>query len=164
MSRFTSKQQLLDEIVTERAKLDVLLARIPDSAKDEAVVDGLTVKDLLAHRTEWARMTLSWYETAKAGGAPAVPSATYKWNQLPALNAEIRARFANASLDEIEGEYTRVHDLLLDTVTAMSEEELLTPHYYAFTGSTDLAAYVNGASAAHYRSARKCIAKWWKAR
>jgi hypothetical protein len=164
VSRFSSKQQLLDEIAKERARLDELLSRIPAEAKHEEVVDGLSVKDLLAHRTEWGRMLLSWYEEAKVGGTPAVPSADYKWNQLNELNAGIRARFADATLDEIEGEYTRVHDLLLDTVTSMSEDELLAPHHYAFTGSTDLAAYVNSASAAHYRSARKHIAKWWKSR
>lgn len=155
---------MLDEIVTERGRLDELLSRISAAAKHEEVVDGLTVKDILAHRTEWARMLLSWYEEARAGGTPAVPSADYKWNQLPDLNSEIRARFSDATLHEIEGEYTRVHDLLLQTVTSMSEEELLSSHYYAFTGSTDLAAYVNSASAAHYRSARTHIAKWWKSR
>lgn len=164
MSRFTSKHELIDEITLERRRLDALLDQIPAEAKGEEVADGLSVKDILAHRTEWARMMLRWYEEARAGGAPAVPSATYKWNQLAQLNAEIRARFRDVPLPEIEREYRRVHDELAAAVAGMSEEELFTPHHFSFTGTTDLAAYVNSASAAHYRSARKLIAKWWKSR
>ncbi|TVR29012.1 MAG: ClbS/DfsB family four-helix bundle protein, partial [Nitriliruptor sp.] len=56
MARATSKSQLLDEIARERCKLDDLLASIPPDRKLEEVAEGLSVKDLLAHRTEWGRM------------------------------------------------------------------------------------------------------------
>lgn len=163
MSRFTTKQALLDDIVRERRKLDELVARIPDEAKLEPVVDGLSVKDLLAHRTEWGRMMLRWYHEAVAGDAPSVPSDRYKWNQLGELNAEIAERFADTSLAEIEREFVHVHDELFATVESMTDDELFEPRHYSFTGTSDLAAYVNSSTAAHYRSARTHIARWWKA-
>lgn len=163
MARATSKPQLLDEIARERCKLDELLASIPADRKLETVTDGLSVKDLLAHRTEWGRMLLRWYDQARAGTVPAVPSAEFKWNQLPALNADIQRRFADVPLERIEADFAEVHDRLSTVVEAMEEDELFGAHSYSFTGSTTLAAYVTSASAAHYRSATKLIRRWWKA-
>lgn len=162
MGRFTSKEQLLDEIDRERAALDGLLAEIPATRKLDEVVDGLSVKDLLAHRTEWGRMLLGWYAEAKAGGSPAVPSGQYKWNQLKALNAEIVTRYRDVPLATIEADFAAVHDEVRRTVEAMSQQELLEPDAYGFTGSSTLAAYVNSSTAAHYRSARRHIRRWWR--
>lgn len=163
MSKYTTKQELLDDIVKERAKLATLLADIPDSRKNEEVTDGMSVKDFLAHRTEWGRMVLRWYTEAKAGGSPAVPSAKYKWNQLNELNAEIYQQFKDTSLDDIVRNYQAVHDELFELVQTLSQEELFTKTLYPFTRSSDLASYFNSATVAHYKSAAKHIRKWWKA-
>jgi len=163
MSKFTTRQQLLDEIRKERAALEQLLADIPKAEKTREVTDGMSVKDFLAHRTEWGRMFIDWYETAKAGGQPAVPHKDYKWNQLKPLNAAIFKRYQSVPLAKIEKEFNAVHDRLYKLIENMSEEELFTKHFYGFTGTSDLATYANSATAAHYRSARRCIKKWWKA-
>ncbi len=126
----------------------------------DVVTDDLTVKDVLAHRTEWARMLLGWYDDARAGVVSAIPSAEFKWNQLPALNARIRSRFAGVPLPQVQAGFAEVHDRLYAVVAAMDENELFDVHHYAFTGNTTLAAYVTSASAAHYRSARKLIQRW----
>ena len=163
MPRATSKAELLAEIARERRKLEELLASIPNDRKLEEVADGLTVKDLVAHRTEWGRMLLRWYGEARAGGHPAVPDPDFGWNQLPALNARIQRRFAEVPLEVVEADFADVHDRLGTVVASMGEDELFTPSYHPFTGSTTLAAYVTSASAAHYRSAAKLIRRWWKA-
>ncbi len=163
MSRFTSKQALLDEIVKERDKLENLLESIPDSKKTDEVTDGMSVKDFLAHRTEWGRMMLRWYVDAKAGKKPAVPTEKFKWNQLKELNTDIHERFKNIELKKIESDFKKVHDELYKLIEGMSEKELLEKNIYEFTGVSDLATYVNSATASHYRSARIQINKWWKA-
>lgn len=162
MARPTSKSELLEEIGRERRKLEELLAAVPAERKLDEVTDGLSVKDLLAHRTEWGRMLLRWYAEAREGVVSAVPSAQFKWNQLPDLNAQIQLRFADVPLEQIEVDFADVHERLYAVVAAMDEDELFGAHYYPFTGNTTLAAYVTSASAAHYRSARKIIQRWWK--
>ncbi len=164
MSRFKSKQELVDDIVKEYGKLDDLLRAIPNAQKTVEVSDGMSVKDFLAHRTEWGRMFKRWYSEAKAGKAPAVPTAKYKWNQLKPLNAEIFERFKDTPLKKIEADFRRVHHNLLRLVERMSEAELMEKQYYGFTGRSDLATYANSATAAHYRSARRHIKRWWKQR
>lgn len=162
MSKFKSKEELLNEIMKERTLLEELLAVIPDSQKTVAVVDGMSVKDFLAHRTEWGEMMNSWYAEAKAGKQPAVPTKKYKWNQLKELNADIHERHKNDSLKKVTTDFKRVHNALFKLISQMSEEELFSKKYYEFTGVSDLATYVNSSTASHYRSARRHIAKWWR--
>ena len=162
MSRFTSKQEFINEITKERTKLEELLDEIPTKMKTVVITDNMSVKDFLAHRTEWGRMMLSWYKTAKKGDKPAVPSEKYKWNQLKELNADIYKKFKKTSLKKIEADFKTVHDELYKTIKSLSEKELFEKDQYNFTGSSNLSAYLNSATAAHYRSARRHIQKWWK--
>ena len=164
MSKFTSKQQFVDEIVKERTKLEDLLGQIPAEDKLIEVTDGMTVKDFLAHRTEWGRMMIRWLHEAREGKTPAVPTERFRWNQLKELNAEIHDRFELMSLDQVEREFNSVHDRLFQLVQTTTEDELFTKQYYTFTGSSDLVTYLNSATASHYRSARRHIQKWWRAR
>ncbi len=60
--------------------------------------------------------------------------------------------------------FKKVHDELYMLIESMSEKELLEKNVYNFTRSSDLATYVNSATASHYRSARHHINKWWKTR
>jgi hypothetical protein len=162
MSRCKTKEVLMADVQKERALLDELLLAIPAKEKALVVVDGMSVKDFLVHRTEWGRMMLSWYKTAKSGKTPAVPSEKYKWNQLKELNAEIFAKYKNVSLKQAETDFAKVHDELWQVIKKIPEHDLLTKHVYDFTGSSDLATYFNSATAVHYHSARKHIQKWWK--
>lgn len=164
MSRIKSKQQLLDEIVIEEEKLHELLAQIPDKEKTKPkVVDGMSVKDILAHRTEWGKMFIKWYTEAKKGKTPAVPSREYKWNQLKELNAAIYKKYKNTSLKKVEKDFKTVQTKLHTLVKGMKEKELLEKGFYDFTGASTLALYAGSSTASHYRSARRHIQKWWKA-
>lgn len=162
MSKFTTKEAFLDEIAKERAKLETLLESIPDARKIEEVTGGMSVKDFLAHRAEWGAMMIRWYEEARAGKEPAVPSERFKWNQLKELNADIHARFRDTPLAEVIGRFDRVHDELYRLIDGATEGELFTKRHYGFTGTSDLVTYFNSATASHYRSAAKHIRKWWK--
>lgn len=136
----------------ERRKLEELLSSIPSEVKTEEVTEGLSVKGVLAHRSEWGRMMIDWYTTTTRGKTPAVPSAKYKWNQLKKLNADIQSRFKDTPLEEIEAEFRRVHNRLFELLESASEEELFTKKNYAFTGTSDLAAYFNSATRSIERS------------
>ncbi len=162
MSRFTSKTEFLAEITKERTLFAELLGSIPKKYKNQAVLDGMSVKDFLAHRLEWGKMMIKWYETAKQGKVPAVPTERYKWNQLKELNADIYRRYKRVPLTQIEDEFTQVHDKLFRIIKACDETELFEKHQLNFTGVSDLATYFNSATASHYRSARRHIQKWWK--
>jgi hypothetical protein len=162
MSRITTKQEFLDDIHKEWELLDNLLREIPENEKLTVVTDSMSVKDFLAHRTEWGRMMLAWYRTEKKGKKAAVPTDKYKWNQLRQLNAHIYTTYKDVSLKKIERDFKKVHDELQKLVEGLSDNELFTKEQYNFTGTSDLATYLNSSTAAHYRSARRHIQRWWK--
>jgi len=164
LSKFTNKDDFLAEVRKERDLFEDLLAQIPKNRKNLEVTDGMTIKDFLAHRTEWGRMMIRWYTEAAEGKTPAVPTEQFKWNQLKELNADIHRRFAKTSLVKIEAEFAAIHEKLYRMIEKMTDEELFTKKHYGFTGSSDLVTYLNSSTASHYRSARRHIAKWWKAR
>lgn len=153
MSRFATKEELLEDAAGALSKLNRLLATIPPRAKLDEVTDGMSTKDFLAHRTEWGRMALSWLDEARAGGSPSVPAEGYTWGQLEELNADIHERFAGIPLDEVQAAFEVVNDELFATISQCSDEELFTKKYYSFTGTSDLATYFTSATGGHYRSA-----------
>ena len=163
MSRFSTKEDLLADAAAARVKLEGLLDEIPDTAKLEPIVDGMSVKDFITHRTEWGRMMINRYNEAAAGGTPAVPAEGYTWGQLNELNAEIHTRFAGTRLDEAESRFTRTNDELFALINGCSEDELFEKRFYSFTGTTDLAAHFTSATGGNYRSAYKHINRWWRA-
>lgn len=163
MPKPTNKKELLLEIKRERAKFEALLAEIPPAQRGREVCDGMSVKDFLAHRAEWGAMMIRWYQEAASGEESFVPHKDYKWSQLPELNASIARRYRRMSLKRVEKMFDEVHDELFELVSSMSNRELYNKGVYAFTKSSNLATYVNSATAAHYRSAGKHIRKWWKA-
>ena len=109
-------------------------------------------------------MMIAWYQDAVAGREPRVPTEEYKWNQLKELNKAIKAKKHQHTFDKIEKDFAIVHNQLLELVEQMDEDELLDGHRYRFTGASDLATYVNSSTASHYRSARRHIQKWWRAK
>ena len=140
MSRFSTKDELLADAAAARAKLEALLEAIPDTCKLDPIVDGMSVKDFITHRTEWGRMMINWYNEAAAGGSPSVPAEGYTWGQLNELNAELSR-----------------------LIGACTEAELFEKRSYPFTGTTDLAAYFTSATGGNYRSAYRHINRWWRA-
>ena len=163
MSRFSTKDELLADAAAARAKLEALIEEIPDTCKLDPIVDGMSVKDFITHRTEWGRMMINWYNEAAAGGSPSVPAEGYTWGQLSELNAEIHSRFFDTPLDEADAQFTRTNDELSRLIGACTDAELLQKHYYPFTGTTDLAAYFTSATGGNYRSAYRHINRWWRA-
>lgn len=163
MSRFSTKEELLADATNAFTKLEALLDTIPDADKLDPIVDGLSVKDFITHRTEWTRMVIRWYHEAAAGRTPAVPAEGYSWAQLNELNAEIHRRFAETPLNEAEVEFSRTNAEVFELIDSCTEAELFEKRYYSFTGSTDLAAYFTSATGGNYRSAYKHINRWWRA-
>jgi len=84
--RFTTKQELIERIEKEHLAFVDLATSIPKMRYREEGIwgDGWTIKDLLAHLTEW-EMFLSWYRKGLQDDNPAVPAPGFKWNQTPEL-------------------------------------------------------------------------------
>jgi len=160
MPKATTKQQLMDDAQTERAKLETLLATLtPEQMTHPNIVGEWSAKDVLAHLIEWEQMVIKWYETGAKGKVPAVPSEEFNWGQLPQLNHAIYLKHHDRSLEDIQKEFKASYKKIMKVIDSIPEKELFTRGQYSWTKNNLLAAYFNSATSSHYRWARTEIRK-----
>jgi hypothetical protein len=160
--KFSSKQELLDNIEKEHVAFLSLLTRIPKYRyRDKGVWgDDWTVKDLLAHLTEWEQMFLRWHREGREGKKPAVPAQGFKWNQTPLLNQAIWRKHRRKALDKVIEDFHASYREIYGVADSLSEEALFSPGYYSWTGENTLTTYLAANTFSHYRTASKILRRW----
>ncbi len=148
MPRPTTKDALLSASEAGFARL--LLVADATGADVGKVAAESGVRDVLGHLHAWHVMLMGWFDEGMAGGRPAIPAPGHTWRTLPALNAEIRARYQDRGLAEVRGELVRTHERLQEMILGLSEDELFTKRRYPWTGSTSVGAYFVSATSSHY--------------
>jgi hypothetical protein len=163
--RYESKQALWDDIVREHDSLCAQLDDIPSGRWQEpgGWGDGWTVADLVAHLAEWQRMFLSWHEDGLKGVKPALPAAGYKWSELPRLNRAIQEKHRGQRRGEVRADFEAGYRRILALVGSLSEEQILEPGHFAWTGRNPLRTYLGGNTSSHYRFAAKVLRRWLRA-
>jgi len=160
MPRPTTKDQLLTASQQEHAALEELLAPLtPEQMTRPGALGDWSVKDVLAHLIEWEQMALSWYKAGRRGQAPHTPAEGFNWGQLPALNQRIYEKHRDRPLGDVLKQFKTSYRQALKAAQGMSEEELFTPGYYAWTKKNALAAYFIGCMSSHYHWARTELGK-----
>ena len=153
-----TKAKLVTVSTKEFAKLDKLVAEIDDAlARAPHPEDGLTIKDTIAHRVHWIGLFFGWYEGGVAGRPVHVPAEGYKWNQLKAYNAKVRAEMADLSWDEVKVRLQTGHDRLMGFIDSCSDADLYGPPARDWQGSWTLGRWAEASGPSHYRSAAKYI-------
>lgn len=108
MPRPTSKEQLLNQAREEYTALTTYLDTFAPEQKIMAdVVGEWSVKDMVAHLTEWSQMVMSWYAAGKRGEMPHTPAEGYTWQQIPALNQKIYEQHRDDPWDDVLANFSR---------------------------------------------------------
>jgi hypothetical protein len=163
MPRPTSKAELLTAIEKERGALEELLESLSSEDMIEpGVVGEWSVKDVLAHLTEWEQMVLGWYRAGLRGQMPELPAPGYKWNQTPQLNQKIYKKHRDRALEQVLREFQDSHEEILDVIHDLSNDDLFTAGKYAWTRRNTMGTYFVSATSSHYLWARKEIRKGLK--
>lgn len=162
--RYGSKEALLSDMEREHDALLALLADIPADRYGESGVwgDGWSVHDLLAHLAEWHALFLRWHAVGRSGKPPQMPAPGYKWNETPRLNRAIQAKHRLRPLAEVRADFAATYEEILGLASALSEEQLLRPGHFAWTGKNPLVTYLGANTASHYRFAKKVLRRWLK--
>lgn len=165
MPRAKSKEEILTKSKKERDALDEFLSSLPvEQMTEPGIVGDWSVKDVLAHLYEWEQMVLRWIAASERGETPSVPAEGYKWNHLPALNAEIQEKLSHHSLDEMQKMYQESHKQITRTIEDMPEKEMFTSGLYPWMNKNTLGAYFVSATSSHYRWALKEMKKGMRAK
>jgi hypothetical protein len=163
MPKPITKEQLLKEIRDERAKLESLIAAIPQDVFASKIVQGeWTSKDVVSHLIAWEQMVIFWVTSGFAGKTIAVPAEGIKWNELPALNDKIFREHRDELPEEVMKKFQQSYRQILDLLNSISEDDLFTPGLYKWQNKNTLAAYFKSAMSSHYLWARKEITKGLK--
>ena len=166
MGRRLRKQELLNEIRSERAKLDDTLALLTPRQRTRAGVTrgGWSVKDILGHLVEWQRMNLAWYAAGLRGEKPAIPAPGFTLRELPRLNEMIYRKHHRRSLQAVMRDYRSYHERVVTLIGALTDADLVTLGRFSWTGpSWTLSDYLRASTAAHYLWARTRMRRWWRA-
>ena len=160
--KFSNRQELLDNIEREHVAFLAQLQPVAKYRYREKGVwgDDWTIKDLLAHLTEWEQMFLRWYREGANGGKPAVPARGFKWNQTPLLNQVIYRRYKRKALDRVIDDFHASYREVYALAEGLSEEELFAPGHFPWTGENTLTTYLGANTFSHYRTATKILKRW----
>jgi hypothetical protein len=165
MGGIATRAQLLDEIETERKRLEANLADLSDADMVQAGVCGdWSVKDILAHLVAWEQLFLGWYAAGRRGETPKTPAPDLNWRQLDILNQRIYEQHRDQSLDEVRAAFTASYHDFMATVRTIPLEDLFARGRFAWTTHWTLVDFVRGNSSSHYLWAKTLIRRWKKAR
>ena len=161
MSKYKSKQQLIDEIGVEKHKLDELLNSLDlKISLLPGACDKWSVKDIICHLAEWQNMVLSWYKEGSQNKIPEVPGRGYKWSQLPDLNEAIYQEYKNYSYEEAQKFFAKTQNLMKKLIEETEEEIMLKPGLQKWMNKNTLIAYIGSCTSSHYKWASDLIKKF----
>ncbi|MFX0113937.1 MAG: ClbS/DfsB family four-helix bundle protein, partial [Candidatus Hodarchaeota archaeon] len=89
MKQKITKKELIEQLRTERARLETLLEGLrTDQMEIPGVRGEWSVKDIIAHITVWERRGIEWIRAVAQGNEPQVPEPGYTYRDQEALNLQ----------------------------------------------------------------------------
>ncbi|OGO06056.1 MAG: hypothetical protein A2Y73_01150 [Chloroflexi bacterium RBG_13_56_8] len=158
------KVTVIKRLHTERRRLEANLARLSDEEiLQPNSVGKWSFKDVLAHLAHWEAFFPDWIAASRSGDNVEVPAPglTFKKEDLDTLNQRIWQEHCDQSLEDVREYFRAIHAQFMALAESLTDEEVLTPHYYAFTGGA-LYDWLN-AYAAHDLWGKTEIRQWMKA-
>jgi len=160
-----NKADVIKRLHTERRRLEANLARLNrEDIVRPNTMSSWSFKDVLAHLAHWEAFLPDWIEACRRGEdaeAPA-PGLTWAVKDIKILNQRIFEEHQNQSLEDVLAYFRDTHTQFMTLVESLTDEEILTPGHYAFTGGGPLYDWLN-AYAAHDMWGKTKIRQWMKA-
>jgi hypothetical protein len=160
MAEQIDKASILNEMHTNYAALEEILAPLEKAQMiAKGVIDGWSIKDMLAHIASWHHRLLTWLDAAIRNVEPAI-SGPDSVEEMDALNAQFYRENKSRPLDEVLTEFRTTHQQIMDIIQAMREGDLINPQRFAWTQGRPLWQLVAGDTYEHYQEHRKQIQEW----
>jgi hypothetical protein len=167
----TAKATLLAALQSERDRWEALIAEAgPDRLTTPGVCGDQSVKDLLGHLTAYTRRWGAELHGIATGTQPtirdlfdvdALPDDAPTWD-FDQQNAAIRALYAPLPTETVLAKWRAAHDLLRDSISALTESQIATPGAITVDGIGDrpLAAGIAGDTFAHHTHHAAEVRAW----
>lgn len=139
MGMILSKTQLLAELQAENASWLALLDEIGEANMTQPeVAGGWSIKDIVAHITEWRRRTVRRFQATLKRESVVTPPWPSELQNDDDINAWIYAANCNRPLADVLSDSRAVFQELLDAIDAFSDEELQDSQRFAWLGGEPL--------------------------
>ena len=160
-----NKEELLNEIMSERESLSKLLGTI---SKSNLSIPGVeaewSIKDILVHIVFWEGLMVSWLEDALKGLEPQMLPPGKTWDDLDEINQDSFRENQDRDLDEVLEAYHAHYPIALASVQTVPENALMDPGMYPWRRGTPLWEMVAANTSWHYREHREAISTWIEGR
>ena len=160
-----NKEELLNEIMSERESLGKLLGTI---SKSNLSIPGVeaewSIKDILVHIVFWEGLMVSWLEDALKGLEPQMLPPGKTWDDLDEINQDSFRENQDRDLDEVLEAYHAHYPIALASVQTVPENALMDPGMYPWRRGTPLWEMVAANTSWHYREHREAISTWIEGR
>lgn len=153
----TTRDALLITAEKEWDKLTKALSQVPSDVALVKDADGISIKDVVGHRAHWIDLFLGWYRDGQTGVEVHFPAPGYKWSELKAYNAKLRADQAGLCWDAACDLLADRHAALHGFITALDNDALYGGPMKGARNTWTTGRWAEAAGASHYRSATKYI-------
>jgi hypothetical protein len=162
MKKPKSKARVIERLHAERRRLEANLARLnrEDIVRPDTMGEW-SFKDVLAHLAHWEAFWPDWIAASRRGEEVETPAPGLTWKDLHILNQRIYEEHCDQPLDDVLEYFRSTHTQFMALTESLTDEEVLTPGFYAFTGGGSLYDWLN-AYAAHDLWGKKKIREWMR--
>jgi hypothetical protein len=163
MTESMSKARIMDLVQRERRALERVLAGLGEAQMIQpGVENGWSVKDIMAHITDWERRMVGWIEESLRGEVPQRPAPGMTWDDMDALNEQTYLLNKDRELHKVLADFHRSYEDALQVVEALTEEDLIAPQRFVWRGGDPMWHMVASNTWEHYQEHRESIEKWLK--
>lgn len=157
-----SNAELIEKINFEKKAIEMILSKYTeDEIKNCKVCEDISIKDIVAHITEWNDLVLQCYEIGKSGEVPSELLEKLYENKENKTHT-IFNRYKQYDYDYIIENFDKYHERVLNMINTISEENLNKTGLFPWMKDWTLADWIIGNVVNHYRDGRKIIEDWEK--
>ena len=159
------KTILIDEIMHAHQQLcDCIASLSAEDLMTPKTCGEWSVKDILAHITDWEQRILDWYRTGLRGETPQAPEPGYDWNEVDAVNQAGYLKHKDQPLNAVLEEFTQSWEEVLPGIEGMSEKALYDKDQFEWLEDYLLVDVVTNNTLDHYQEHLKSIQSWMESR
>ena len=168
MSRPTSKTDLMTAAADNYRKLNALIDGLTekelttefDFAADEKKKEAhwkrdKNLRDVLIHLYEWHQLLLSWVQANQNGEEKPFLPRPYNWKTYGEMNVFFWKKRQNTSLEDAKEMLDQSHREIMQLAETFSNEELFSKGVYKWVGGSALGSYFVSNTSSHYDWAMK---------
>ncbi len=168
MSRPTSKTDLMTAAADNYRKLNALIDGLTEKelttefnfAADEKKKEAhwkrdKNLRDVLIHLYEWHQLLLSWVQANQNGEEKPFLPRPYNWKTYGEMNVFFWKKRQNTSLEDAKEMLDQSHREIMQLAETFSNEELFSKGVYKWVGGSTLGSYFVSNTSSHYDWAMK---------